>query len=92
MVASSAAWVERHRATIEHAIGKAIKTSHMSWRPSVEILKEEGLQLDAPSSETALDELDDFEVTPGLMSLSPTLILLHNIQCCRRGCSYCLIV
>ncbi|KAG0607513.1 hypothetical protein M758_8G034000 [Ceratodon purpureus] len=65
VVASSAAWVERHRATIEVAIGKAIKTSQMSWRPSVEILKEEGLQVDISkesSLEPALDVVDDFEV------------------------------
>ncbi|KAG0563483.1 hypothetical protein KC19_8G034700 [Ceratodon purpureus] len=65
VVASSAAWVERHRATIEVAIGQAIKTSQMSWRPSVEILKEEGLQVDISkdsSLEPALDVVDDFEV------------------------------
>lgn len=65
VVASSAAWVERHRATIERTINKAIKTSHMSWRPSVEILKEEGLQVDASkdsSLDSALDAMDDFEV------------------------------
>jgi 23S rRNA G2069 N7-methylase RlmK/C1962 C5-methylase RlmI len=73
VVASSAAWVERHRATIEHTIGKAIKTSHMSWRPSVEILKEEGLQVDASkesSFDTALDGMDDFEVIELVLVLS----------------------
>lgn len=65
VVASSAAWVERHRATIEVAIGKAIKTSYMNWRPSVEILKEEGLQVDGSkdsSFDSTLDVVDDFEV------------------------------
>lgn len=64
-MASSAAWVERHRATIEVAIGKAIKTSYMNWRPSVEILKEEGLQVDGSkdsSFDSTLDVVDDFEV------------------------------
>lgn len=65
VVASSAAWVERHRAAIEVAIGKAIKTSHLSWRPSYEILKEEGLKFDISkdsSLDSALDVVDDFEV------------------------------
>ncbi|XP_024360632.1 uncharacterized protein [Physcomitrium patens] len=65
VVASSAAWVERHRSTIELAVGKAIKTSHVSWRPSVEILKEEGLQVSTSedsSLDSASDVIGDFEV------------------------------
>lgn len=86
MVASSAAWVERHRATIERTINKAIKTSHMSWRPSVEILKEEGLQVDASkdsSLDSALDAMDDFEVI-GLILVSSLFLFTpknHDYFC-----------
>ena len=76
MVASSAAWVERHRATIEATIGKAIKTSHLSWRPSVEILKEEGLQADILKDsllDSPIDLVDDFEVIALLTFTFPIL-------------------
>lgn len=72
MVASSAAWVERHRSTIELAVGKAIKTSHVSWRPSVEILKEEGLQVSTSedsSLDSASDVIGDFEVFESFLVL-----------------------
>jgi len=48
--------------TIEKTLCKVIKTSHISWRPFVEILKEEGLQVDASqdsSFDTAFDGMND---------------------------------
>jgi hypothetical protein len=89
VVASSAAWVERHRAAIEVAIGKAIKTPHLSWRPSYEILKEEGLKFDISkdsSLDPALDVVDDFEVislsTFYLSYSTPKIMKLFVYYCC----------
>ena len=61
VVASSAAWVEGYRPMIELAISKATNVTRMSWRPSVEISKEEGLQDEnlrdtSPSAILAVDE------------------------------------
>ncbi|XP_078433544.1 S-adenosyl-L-methionine-dependent methyltransferases superfamily protein [Wolffia australiana] len=43
VVASSAAWVEKYREEIELCLGKIQGIEHVRWRPSVDILKEEGL-------------------------------------------------
>lgn len=43
VVASSAAWVEKYRPAIEDCISKLDGINHIIWRPSVEILKEEGM-------------------------------------------------
>lgn len=45
VVASSAAWVERYKLEIESCINKVDGISHINWRPSIDILKEEGLDL-----------------------------------------------
>ncbi|ESR35529.1 S-adenosyl-L-methionine-dependent methyltransferases superfamily protein [Citrus sinensis] len=45
VIASSAAWVEKHKPEIEANIRKVCDIKHIKWRPSVEILKEEGLDL-----------------------------------------------
>ncbi|XP_021864476.1 uncharacterized protein [Spinacia oleracea] len=45
VVASSAAWVEKYKQEIEAFINKVDGISHINWRPSVDILKEEGLDL-----------------------------------------------
>ncbi|KAH9619710.1 hypothetical protein KSS87_005341 [Heliosperma pusillum] len=45
VVASSAAWVEKYKPDIEACIKKVGGITHINWRPSVEILKEEGLDL-----------------------------------------------
>ncbi|KAK9698238.1 hypothetical protein RND81_08G090600 [Saponaria officinalis] len=45
VVASSAAWVEKYKPDIEDCINKIDGISHINWRPSVEILKEEGVDL-----------------------------------------------
>lgn len=43
VVASSAAWVEKYKLEIEACINKVDGISHINWRPSIDILKEEGL-------------------------------------------------
>ncbi|XP_050371240.1 uncharacterized protein LOC126789194 [Argentina anserina] len=45
VIASSAAWVEKYKAEIEACVGRINKINHINWRPSVEILKEEGLDV-----------------------------------------------
>ncbi|XP_058072249.1 uncharacterized protein LOC131221122 isoform X2 [Magnolia sinica] len=59
VVASSAAWVEKYKSEIEFHISRVNEINHIKWRPSVDILKEEGLNLSdqresssVPSSET----------------------------------------
>lgn len=53
VIASSAAWVERYRSVIELLIREIPDIDYVRWRPSVEMLKEEGLTID----------LEDFEPT-----------------------------
>ncbi|KAJ7567382.1 hypothetical protein O6H91_02G144500 [Diphasiastrum complanatum] len=50
VVVSSAAWVERYQSKVERAIKHATGISCITWRPSVEILKEEGLQMEIPKT------------------------------------------
>uniref|UniRef100_A0A803N627 Uncharacterized protein n=1 Tax=Chenopodium quinoa TaxID=63459 RepID=A0A803N627_CHEQI len=45
VVASSAAWVEKYKLEIEACINKVDGIRHINWRPSVDMLKEEGLDL-----------------------------------------------
>ncbi|KAM7269403.1 hypothetical protein ACFE04_024900 [Oxalis oulophora] len=45
VVASSAAWVEKYKPEIQDCINKIEEIKHIKWRPSVEILKEEGLDV-----------------------------------------------
>ncbi|KAL5176791.1 Ribosomal RNA large subunit methyltransferase I [Glycine soja] len=43
VVASSAAWVEKYKSEIEACIKKINYINHVNWRPSVDILKEDGV-------------------------------------------------
>ncbi|KAF5477224.1 hypothetical protein F2P56_003888 [Juglans regia] len=45
VIASSAAWVEKYKQEIEAGISRIDEINHIFWRPSVEILKEEGINL-----------------------------------------------
>lgn len=45
VVASSAAWVEMYNQQIKYWISKTNRINHITWRPSIDILKEEGLDL-----------------------------------------------
>lgn len=45
MVASSAAWVEKYKAEIEDCVRGIDEINHVKWRPSVDILKEEGIDV-----------------------------------------------
>lgn len=45
VIASSAAWVEKYKQEIEACISRIDEINHINWRPSVEILKEEGMNL-----------------------------------------------
>ncbi|XP_057486179.1 uncharacterized protein LOC130772400 isoform X1 [Actinidia eriantha] len=45
VIASSAAWVEKYKPQIKTCIGRFDGINYISWRPSVEILKKEGMDL-----------------------------------------------
>ncbi|CAI0547182.1 unnamed protein product [Linum tenue] len=45
VVASSAAWVEKYRQEVEACISSIDGVNHINWRPSLEILKKEGLDV-----------------------------------------------
>lgn len=45
VVASSAAWVEKYKEQIKACISKIDNVNHITWRPCIDILKEEGLDL-----------------------------------------------
>lgn len=45
VIASSAAWVEKYRSVIEVHIKEICEIDDVKWRPSVDILKEEGLNI-----------------------------------------------
>ncbi|KAL6546934.1 hypothetical protein OROMI_022655 [Orobanche minor] len=45
VIASSAAWVEKYKQQIKDCISKVSSVDHITWRPSIDILKEEGLDL-----------------------------------------------
>lgn len=43
VIASSAAWVEKYKPEVEASIGRIDEINYINWRPSSEVLKEEGL-------------------------------------------------
>ncbi|XP_051125301.1 uncharacterized protein LOC127247492 [Andrographis paniculata] len=45
VIASSAAWVEKYKQQIKACISRLSSIRHITWRPSIETLKEEGLDL-----------------------------------------------
>ncbi|XP_021901441.1 uncharacterized protein LOC110817288 [Carica papaya] len=45
VIASSAAWVEKYRPEVEACIRKINDINHVKWRPSFDILKEEGIDV-----------------------------------------------
>ncbi|WOL17836.1 hypothetical protein Cni_G26629 [Canna indica] len=45
VIASSAAWVEKYKQEIEFLVGRVKGVKHIKWRPSIDILKEEGLEI-----------------------------------------------
>ncbi|WJX87504.1 hypothetical protein P8452_69689 [Trifolium repens] len=45
VVASSAAWVEKYKSEIEAYIRKINYINHINWRPSIDILKEDGVNV-----------------------------------------------
>ncbi|CAN6553749.1 unnamed protein product [Malus baccata var. baccata] len=45
VVASSAAWVEKYKAEVEACINRIDEVNFVNWRPSLEVLKEEGLDV-----------------------------------------------
>lgn len=67
VVASSASWVEKYRETIEGALIASSGLGSITWRPSLEILKEEGLAIAAedPSELSTEPGVRDDEIEVG---------------------------
>lgn len=71
MVASSAAWVEKYKQQVKVCISKINNINHITWRPSIDILKEEGLDLS--------DSRDvDLSNSPRMVKVK----LLATLECC----------
>lgn len=45
VIASSAAWVEKYKPQIKTCISSLDGINYLCWRPSIEFLKEEGMDL-----------------------------------------------
>ncbi|KAL0363067.1 UNVERIFIED_CONTAM: Ribosomal RNA large subunit methyltransferase I [Sesamum calycinum] len=45
VIASSAAWVEKYKQQIKVCISRVNNIKHITWRPSIDILKEEGMDI-----------------------------------------------
>lgn len=45
VIASSSAWVEKYKPEIEACISRIDGINHIKWRPSIEILKDEGVDV-----------------------------------------------
>jgi 23S rRNA G2069 N7-methylase RlmK/C1962 C5-methylase RlmI len=45
VIASSAAWVENYKPEVEACINRIDGINHINWRPSVDFLKEEGMDV-----------------------------------------------
>ncbi|MCL7025826.1 hypothetical protein MKW94_003243 [Papaver nudicaule] len=69
VIASSAAWVEKYRQEIESYISRISEINHIKWRPSADILKEEGLEL---------TDLDDSVASPSLQTVK--LLISHSFS------------
>ena len=64
VVASSAAWVEKFRTTIEAVLKHTVRCKHVCWRPSLEMLKEEGIESENVQNHSSITfgTLDTVEV------------------------------
>lgn len=61
VIASSAAWVEKYKEEIQFLVRKLNGIHHVKWRPSEDILKEEGLDVSdykEPSSSCSTVKVD----------------------------------
>jgi hypothetical protein len=54
VIASSAAWVEKYRPQIESLVSQVSGVKHTWWRSSVDILKEEGLNVSHQKEQSQL--------------------------------------
>ncbi|CAI9087982.1 OLC1v1022201C1 [Oldenlandia corymbosa var. corymbosa] len=59
VVASSAAWVEKYKHQIKACISSSNQINHISWRQSIEILKEEGLDVSDSKEEEDLSVIPE---------------------------------
>lgn len=45
VVASSAAWLEKYRNEVENCLRSIDVINHINWRPSLDVLKEDGFDI-----------------------------------------------
>lgn len=76
VIASSAAWVEKYKQQIKVLISRLTNVNHISWRPSIEILKEEGLDLSGSTELNLSDAFDRVQVT---LFTWPTVCSLRHL-------------
>eukprot|EP00887_Chlorella_sp_A99_P007358 scaffold2.g7358.t1 len=50
VVSSSAAWVEQQRPEVERWLHEAVGVQHVVWRPAADMLREEGVEVEAGSA------------------------------------------
>lgn len=82
VVASSAAWVEKYRPAVESSIGRINAISHINWRPSIDILKEEGLNVSNLKNFKACSHLEKVKVRIRyLEDLHELILCLLHFQC-----------
>ncbi|KAG6392463.1 hypothetical protein SASPL_146682 [Salvia splendens] len=87
VVVSSAAWVEKYNQQIRDCISKTNHVNHITWRPSIDILKEEGLDVCCYTAGFALNAARGGALSvTGVDSSSPALeiarenVVLNNLD------------
>ncbi|KAJ8627790.1 hypothetical protein MRB53_021097 [Persea americana] len=73
VIASSAAWVEKYKSEIQFYISRISEINHIKWRPSVDILKEEGLELSDPGDSNPIPSLEKVKVKENGISYTISL-------------------
>eukprot|EP00268_Persea_americana_P031376 TRINITY_DN3050_c5_g1_i2.p1 TRINITY_DN3050_c5_g1~~TRINITY_DN3050_c5_g1_i2.p1 ORF type:complete len:416 (+),score=91.57 TRINITY_DN3050_c5_g1_i2:47-1294(+) len=73
VIASSAAWVEKYKSEIQFYISRISEINHIKWRSSVDILKEEGLELSDPGDSNPIPSLEKVKVKENGISYTISL-------------------
>ncbi|KAF8783794.1 hypothetical protein HU200_000232 [Digitaria exilis] len=87
VIASSAAWVEKYREEIQFFVSKLNGINHIKWRPSEDILKEEGLDVSdykEPSSSCSAVKVDvltaSIDSSGSALNLANENIILNELS------------
>lgn len=77
VIASSAAWVEKYRPEIEACIHEYNGINHLHWRPSLDMLKEEGLESSSSKEDHSLTSLKRVKVRVYIIMILMILLQLR---------------